>query len=216
MGNKATYRSSIRSKRLIRESFSELLVERGFEKITVKDVVERADLNRSTFYAHYASLDALAAELIDEITDKIHAVISQASDGTFLENPRPVLENAGRQIEHDRKLCGTLILAHGADEYLGNIQRQVIDWMHELIPMSKQSDQDLSVHVPIDYLAGGLFSVYRSWLMGDYGDASVGEVTDLVVEYVKSSDAVIKEHVRLSRNAASTSIAPFPSTTAAW
>lgn len=192
MGSKATYRSSLRSKRLIREAFSELMVERGLERVTVKDVAERADLNRSTFYAHYADLDAVAQELIEEITTKIHEVITQASDGRFLENPRPVLENACKQIELNRKLYATLIQANGADKYLGEIQHQVLYWVRDLIPVPKRSNKDLSLFVPIDYLAGGVFSVYRAWLTGDYGDVSIDEVTDLVVEYVKSSGTAIK------------------------
>lgn len=50
---KKEYRSAIRSRRLIRESLISLLKEKDISKITVKDIVDCADLNRATFYAHY-------------------------------------------------------------------------------------------------------------------------------------------------------------------
>ena len=50
---KAEYRSSSRSKLLIRNALVSLMQEKPFEKITVTDIVKRADINRGTFYAHY-------------------------------------------------------------------------------------------------------------------------------------------------------------------
>jgi len=49
-------RNARRSRQMIREAFEELLEEKGFHKITVTDIVARADLNRSTFYAHYPDI----------------------------------------------------------------------------------------------------------------------------------------------------------------
>ena len=47
---KKEYRSALRSRKMIRQAFFELLKEKSFEKITVTDVVKKADVNRSTFY----------------------------------------------------------------------------------------------------------------------------------------------------------------------
>ena len=52
-GQKAEYRSAIRSRRLIREAYTQLLKEKNLQKITVTDIVTRAEINRATFYAHY-------------------------------------------------------------------------------------------------------------------------------------------------------------------
>ena len=43
---KAEYRSAIRSKRLINDALADLLQEKPLDKITVTDVVNRADINR--------------------------------------------------------------------------------------------------------------------------------------------------------------------------
>ena len=53
-------------KREIKRTFLELLEERPFNQITVKDIVKACGINRNSFYYHYADLPALVEELIDE------------------------------------------------------------------------------------------------------------------------------------------------------
>jgi AcrR family transcriptional regulator len=42
-----------RTRALIQKAFSELIEEKGFRSITVKDITQRAEINRATFYAHF-------------------------------------------------------------------------------------------------------------------------------------------------------------------
>ena len=42
-----------RTRALIQQAFAELLQEKGFQAITVKDITQRAEVNRATFYAHF-------------------------------------------------------------------------------------------------------------------------------------------------------------------
>ena len=53
-------------KQEIKRTFLELLEQRPFNQITVKDIVEACGVNRNSFYYHYADLPALVEELIDE------------------------------------------------------------------------------------------------------------------------------------------------------
>lgn len=62
-----------RTKRAIRDALTELMEEKGFDGVTVKDLTERADINRGTFYIHYKDkydlLEQSANELIEEISN---------------------------------------------------------------------------------------------------------------------------------------------------
>ena len=51
MPKKAEYRNALRSKALIKDSFVTLMQAKPLEKITVTDVVNKAQINRGTFYA---------------------------------------------------------------------------------------------------------------------------------------------------------------------
>jgi AcrR family transcriptional regulator len=48
-----------RTRRLMHEALMSLIVEKGYEAITVQDILDRADVGRSTFYAHYRDKDEL-------------------------------------------------------------------------------------------------------------------------------------------------------------
>ena len=64
----AEYRNSLRSKRLIRQAFAELMQEKqSIDKITVKEIIDRADISKSTFYSHYSDKYELFMELINTL-----------------------------------------------------------------------------------------------------------------------------------------------------
>ena len=57
----------IRTKEAIRKTFEEMICEMDYEQISIKELTERARINRKTFYLHYSSLDDLLRELQNEM-----------------------------------------------------------------------------------------------------------------------------------------------------
>lgn len=53
----------------VKRAFEELICEKDYEKITVKELCERARLNKKTFYHYYETLDALLVELQMELSE---------------------------------------------------------------------------------------------------------------------------------------------------
>lgn len=66
MGKKTDQRV-IRTKNAIRNAFLELLEEKDFDDITVRDLTTRAEINRGTFYVHYKDKNELMDECQQEI-----------------------------------------------------------------------------------------------------------------------------------------------------
>ena len=63
----------IRIKKTIRnihKSFIELFKGKDYEKITVKELIEKAEISKKTFYRYYSSIDNLFLEIQDKITDE--------------------------------------------------------------------------------------------------------------------------------------------------
>jgi len=63
---KSTDRRAKRSLLLLKQAFIALVKEKRFESITIQDITERADVNRSTFYAHFPDKYALLDSIIRE------------------------------------------------------------------------------------------------------------------------------------------------------
>lgn len=66
-----------KSRQAIKVAFLEMLLTSGFESITIKELTEKADISRKTFYLHFADkyqlLDALVTEHIEQLTDTCRA-----------------------------------------------------------------------------------------------------------------------------------------------
>ena len=54
-------------RKAIFQAFLSLLNEKGYDDMRVQDVIDKADVGRSTFYAHYASKEALLEELCHDL-----------------------------------------------------------------------------------------------------------------------------------------------------
>ena len=86
---KKEYRNVIRTKKTIRKAFTELLEEKkDIEHISVRELTERADLSKSTFYYHYEDIYAVAEELETELIDKLLNVLETIENDQATEYDR--------------------------------------------------------------------------------------------------------------------------------
>jgi AcrR family transcriptional regulator len=60
-----------RTRRMLRDALLALIVEKGYDDLSVQDITEKADLRRATFYLHYADKDELLATVLREIFDAL-------------------------------------------------------------------------------------------------------------------------------------------------
>ena len=76
--------SSVKTKEAIRKAFGELVKEKGgLEKITVTELVKRANINRSTFYLHYGDIYDIVAEIEGSLMQEILADFGATRESLF-------------------------------------------------------------------------------------------------------------------------------------
>ena len=97
---KAEYRSAIRSRKLINAALADLLQEKPLDKITVTDVVNRAQINRGTFYAHYADIPDVIHHVIQQTFSQIQEALS-GQDYAATEIPKVLLSRIQAFLEED-------------------------------------------------------------------------------------------------------------------
>ena len=64
-----------RTKKILKDTFKEMIITTDFEKITIKDLCEKAMINRRTFYLHYSSIEDILEDFISEYTQEYYNLI---------------------------------------------------------------------------------------------------------------------------------------------
>jgi AcrR family transcriptional regulator len=99
-----------RTRRLLQEALVGLLVQRADERITVQDVLDRADVGRSTFYAHFRDKQALFESCFDDLREDLRRELDALAAGGHEVQPdspvRVVFEHADRHRALYRAMCG--------------------------------------------------------------------------------------------------------------
>ena len=162
------------------QAFLELLEEKDFAYITVKEICERAGVNRSTFYLHYETVNELLAESARYIIDKLIANMPQDTS-EFIERiqTRPLEElhlitpeylmPYLNFIKEHRRIFRTAV-EHSSvlgmyDAYIAlnrHVFTPILDRFY--IPPSKQQ------YIMLFYI-NGLMGVINEWLKEDCKDS---------------------------------------------
>lgn len=164
-------RNALRSQRFIREAFISLVLDKNEHRPTVAQICRLADVNRSTFYAHYDNLEDLEDKLFKAYLDGYAEWLRVALQKDFLNNPLPQLTVLGRYIEDNRRLLNALMARGVRDDSgygFGMAMRAT------LLPVLGEVDKQRLLR--FDLICSALTSVYFTWFIGSYEDTSLAEV----------------------------------------
>lgn len=67
-----------RTRKYLQEALIELILEQGYDSISVQDIVDRADIGRSTFYTHYSTKDAVFIDSFKALESELKAAVDAA------------------------------------------------------------------------------------------------------------------------------------------
>jgi len=84
----------------------ELLLEKPFDEITVQEVLDRAEVSRSTFYAHYRDKNDLFLSDVDQFLEAMASLLIRSRDNSARLAP---LAEFFDHISESRKLYGVLV-----------------------------------------------------------------------------------------------------------
>ena len=162
---KAEYRSSLRSKKLITDALVELLDEKTLDKITVTDIVKKADINRGTFYAHYDNVSDVVTNIFESAFSIIRASIQGIHDdmafdtGIMLQELQIVMEN---DFQFYQKIFSSDINMKVYEQISHVLISYVYDHEAEI---SNVSHADFVFYT--SFYSGGIIKLYRDWFIGE-------------------------------------------------
>lgn len=113
-----------KTKKLLADSLAQLMVEKGFEAITVQDIIDKANVGRSTFYAHYESKEKLLLHNINFQRELIHFTSDDPAHPMGIN--LPYLFNHLAEYGHIARLIhGTPIGAQMREHFAGIIVSKI-------------------------------------------------------------------------------------------
>ena len=86
MATKTLDRRVQRTRKLLQDALFALILEKGYEEVTVQDIIDRANVGRSTFYAHFLDKQQLFLSGFEQLRDSLaqqHAVAAASGGGTL-------------------------------------------------------------------------------------------------------------------------------------
>jgi AcrR family transcriptional regulator len=154
-----------RTRNLLRQALQELILERGYDGITVQDILDRADVGRSTFYAHYRDKDDLLESGFEDVRAAIEAERDAgerpASTTAFLDPLLPVF----RHVDAHRQFWEALSRKGGAEVLIGMMRRIVDDLIREHFRAQfPTSDPDTRLEPAIRFVAGACIETLLWWV----------------------------------------------------
>lgn len=156
-----------RTRELLQKALIELISERGYDAITIQDIVDRANVGRTTFYLHYSSKDELFISCHEAIVSEFHFGPLYPLSREELLSPEapPGMTSAYRHLEDARALLYPIL--QGKDSLL--ILRRIRDWSTQEIEASlraafAEADSTIPFDVLANYLAGARIALVQWWL----------------------------------------------------
>lgn len=180
MEEKKPDRRVIKTKRAIRSAFAELLAEKEISAITIKEIADRADINRKTFYHYYAGVHQVMDEIENEIVSAFEADLTDFDFRRDIQEPKQMFSKLSGMIHGDQELYDHLFRAENNSHLLDKVT-QLLREKTVACLRGKYAVDPVVLQVIADYTISGATAVYRSWLHRDY-QASQEELAGILGE----------------------------------
>lgn len=140
----------------IRSTFEQMLLEREFDKITVKELCERARINKKTFYRYYPALEDLLAELQAELSQDY----LERTRNLSLPEDIPAITEAFFRYSEEK---GPLYEAITSQARFDSIRQPMMDRVMDATPgANKQGDPEHAYL--ITFITSTTMGIYREWI----------------------------------------------------
>ena len=157
-----------RSQKILRQSLILLLQEKNFHEITITDIVNKADLNRSTFYAHFRDKEELLSCIIDEL---LHGMITSMNNKTEnLEKdyiPQHSILQLFTYVSENSSFFKTLLNYHRVPNFTHRLSEALYHFYLKKIKTEQSPSNQLNMNYGFfaNYVASTIVGFIHHWLI---------------------------------------------------
>lgn len=163
-------RRVLRTRKLLREAMMALIMEDGYDAISIQDITDKANLGRATFYLHFKDKDELLAEVMQEFLTEFVGQVPQFTQTQWrLEDTKAIIKLFDFASEH-YDLYRILIIGSGGITASRQLQSMIANNIKDCI--QKEIDElGAQPVIPTDFIAnhfaGSLLATIYWWLDQD-------------------------------------------------
>ncbi|MEC0245899.1 TetR/AcrR family transcriptional regulator [Paenibacillus chitinolyticus] len=167
----------IRTKESIREALIDLIEEKGFEAVTVKDITTKARINRGTFYAHYQDKYDLIAKCQEEfmiglsqiVKQNLVNIIADLDSNVSPTAPFTVMVSIFEYLNLNRKFMRAVSGPKGDLNFLTKLKDFMWNtlFVRNEFPLIRQETLLVPSEYLVSYIASAHMGVVQQWLNGD-------------------------------------------------
>ncbi len=157
-----------RTRTSLQQALLALALEHDLDDITIGDVVERAGVNRSSFYQHYSDKDTLLADALESVLDDAAAPMrAQLRSGAAPGMPAELFEYFAHVAAH-APLYRRVLGAHGSAAVSARLRRRIEAIVGETMTETTASARgDVPMDVVSAGIAGSALGVITAWVSRD-------------------------------------------------
>lgn len=157
-----------RTRAALQQALLSLMVEKGYDAITVQDLIERADIGRSTFYAHFSDKPDLLQDSLAQLRDLVGPV-----PGTACPDRRRPVRFGLQMLQHvqeERDLLRAMLLRPGTGVVRAEMERMLTAVVEE--ELHALAEACTPPRVPLDLVAAGVVGTFMAvltwWVAKDF------------------------------------------------
>ena len=146
-------RRTVMTKTLLKRALIELMLQKPFAQISIKDICRQADLNRSTFYLHYTDQTALMKEIEKELEE---------NSRTYLSGIRPsreaseMIEVFLKYIREEDDVFRVIFTDMAGDRYYVVFMQRMLEMLRINIPVYEETNDTANAYVLTFLLQGSI------------------------------------------------------------
>jgi AcrR family transcriptional regulator len=158
-----------RTKAAIEDAFVQLVLERGYERVAVEDISDRADLARATFYTHYPNKEAVLLSVSNRLTEDLMQRIAYEGGPWNVVRGDAIQTAYKHAAENPALYRACMSDARTRQAYLSILNRYAEqNFRDRLTALGRQP------RVPIPVMArafvGSALAILEAWLAGEFDD----------------------------------------------
>ena len=166
MKNNEMDRRTLKTRKAIHEALFSLMHEKQYNKITIQDIIDCANVGRSTFYSHYTTKDELLFESIEHLLELLNQYIMSVIEHNGDELRLIPVTELFEHIKENSRLMKGLIKAESADLFFEKAQAYWDNKIGEYLcsKLSKDKEPKVPIAILTNHISSTLINLLKWWV----------------------------------------------------